>query len=478
MSFLQAAAVNLIDLFCFQSTPPPSKVAWIKRFDPYDGSTTTINPHLVTLPGGAVQTTEAPVYDEGITEGTTTTTSVAPSSTTSTTTTTTTKKPITTTTQRPTTTTTRTTTYRPSTTTTHQPISIVTTTPAYRPAITSGNLANQGTPTKKPFNIFDFYLNYFTVQTTTTLRPLFQNRFQAAATATTTTKQPIVSAFKPQKQFQNPIAPQINPKPVAIPQQNAIPSQDVDNLSVREEVKPLQVAPAQIASLSVQNPEKSVAPPRAGAFNAQKVTLSPQINVQLVDSGHKFINRFIVYEDDIRADAPISGKSKLDKEVSAPPVKNTKPILSPKISVHVGESGHTFINRFVLTEEEKIGKNQSPGKLIKEQLVEKKVVTHKPQLTFGKTHFTSRFAVDDVNKKLFQFDTSAEKSVVARPPQQQIFFNNRFNEGVNNFHFHRHDSIVTAHSRRSRTVDANASPIDSLKVDQPSFDHLKNIQDH
>lgn len=179
----------------------------------------------------------------------------------------------------------------------------------------------------------------------------------------------------------------------------------------------------------------------------------------------------MVDEDEIRGDSPITSKSNLDKQVIAPPVNNIKPILSPKISVHVGESGHSFINRFVLNEEEKSGKNKSPGRWLKQVVVD----TPKPksEAVTKSTHFTSRFEVDDVNKKLFQLaDDNPSK---ARPPQSQIFFNNRFNEGVNNFHYQNQGVISANRAAFGRSLGKQTPLFDKLKSQLPSFDYYKKL---
>lgn len=495
-------------LFQGASTPPPSKVAWLKRFDPYDGATTTINPLLVTLRGGVVQTTEKEVFTEPSVFSSTTT--AAPSKTTTTTThrttttqRTTTYRPIQTTTYRPI----QTTTYRPIPTTTYRPVNIPTHAPFNRPSATFKPF--DFSPNTKPqFNIFDFYLNYFNQPNTpTTRRPnVFQNRFQSQPAK----QQPIVPAFnKPaqQRPIQNSIA--ITPKPVAVqhhhqPQQQQqfqhlqVAPITSSPISSREDVKPLPVpkpspAPVSIPSLAVhQHLEQNVAPPLSA--KKPKPTLNPKVKVELQDSGHKFINRFVVDEDEFRADAQF-GKQKLEKEIAAPPVKNVKPILSPKISVHVGETGQTFINRFVLTEDEKSGKNKSPGKLIKELPksvvhVEQQAVTQKPQTTSsfaaaaagGSTDFINRFVVDDVNKRLFQIGS---QDPPIRAPQSQIFFNNRFGDGVNNFSFRQQKSssvgaavAVAGQSRSARTLDKETPLFDRFNLRLPSFDHFKKIQTH
>lgn len=235
--------------------------------------------------------------------------------------------------------------------------------------------------------------------------------------------------------------------------------------------------------LPVQSLEKSVAPPLPAS--QPKVTLNPNVNVQVKDSGHKFINRFVVDEDEFRPDGVLPVKSNLDKEVVPPPVKNVRPILSPKISVHVGETGQTFINRFVLTEEEKRGQNKIPTKsLIKEQQVAVKPVQTVAVANPGQTAFTSRFVVDDVNKKLFQtLKQEGFDSPPIRAPQSHIQFNNRFGDGVNVFHYQLHGEggAFSGNDRAAfaRTLDKTAAPLFSrLSSSLPSFDHFKAKKIH
>lgn len=429
-----------------------------------------MNPLLVTLPGGRVQTTEKPMDY------------VEPSTTTTTTTTTTTLRPLTTTTTRATTTTT--TTARPlTTTTTYRPI-IITTTAAPPSAFRSTFTASSNTfggvaTTKKPFNIFDFYLKNFNTQAPK-VYPAFQSRFSAPQRTFT----PVVVATP---QLQPVVLSQ--PKQVPAPQNTLIKSPGLvsttSNLLAKGDPKPVLVTKPNLsvplASIPVQTLEQKVAPPLTSSH--QKVKLNPVINIQLEDSGHKFINRFVVDEEAL--EGPITGKSKLDKEVSAPPVKNVKPILSPKISVHVGESGHRFINRFVLTNEEKNGNNKTPGKSLLKNRVDENA-QQAVEVAKYPTDFTKRFEVDEVNKKLFQ--TAAVSAAVTttttvapppfaaavRAPQSQIFFNNRFNEGVNTFHYEGATSYSHIDSRSSRTLDNTPSPLFSrLNLQLPSFDHFK-----
>lgn len=354
---------------------------------------------------------------------------------------------------------------------------------------------SSSTGPEKPFNIFDFYRTLYNPQrpviSTGPNRPLFVSLPQNV--------QKTPSRFNV-PQFQPQPVIRVEPKPVAasfithpppttttsttvrpfiVQQDNKLITSQIGggaipNLSsfqqqqipTKEIVKPVSpsivsfpsfiasTTPSNVAApLSVQSLEKDVAPPPAA--NVHKATLSPRIQVKLEDSGHKFINRFVVDEDAIRAEGNLPVKKILEKDVVAPPVNNIKPILSPKISVHVGESGHRFINRFVLTEDEKQGKIVNPSKTLvrQQQPVQNAIeqINYRPAsvqiLNSGQTEFTRRFDVDDVNKKLFQIApagtgtvhvtkaTTASFEPQARAPQSQIFFNNRYDEGVNRFTF-------------------------------------------
>lgn len=413
-----------------------SKVQFLKRFDPYDGATTTVNPKLVTLPGGAVQTstTEKPFDDVKTTSTTLRTT------------------PITTTTYRPIIKTTpyrpieiKTTSYRPIgiTTTPYRPIEIRTTT--YRPPV---KLNSAAATHNKPFNVFDFYRTLYNPTKppplSNTLKPFVVKRpqYQAppppppAPSSSIFNQKPVVS--QPFQQNIIPSAPvlRVEPKPVAVIPSPIIPAR----VSTINELK---AGPAVVPSAHpVQTLEKNVAPPLAA--NHQKATLSPRVNVQLVDSGHKFINRFVVDEDTIREDGLLPVKTRLDKDVVAPPVNNVRPILSPKISVHVGDTGYKFINRFVLTDDEQKEQYGTSGKSLIKGAPTRTAVNP------GQTAFTSRFDVDDVNKKLFQIKSVTSEPQQVRAPQSQILFNNRFDEGVNHFHYQTQD---VGRANFGRTLD-------------------------
>lgn len=381
-----------------------------------------MNPKLVTLPGGAVQTstTEKPFDD--VVQTTSTTPRTTPRTT-----------PKSTTTYRPIITTTpyrpieiKTSTYRPIEykTTTYRPIEIRTTT--YRPLFKFDSVA--ATQNNKPFNVFDFYRTLYNPTKppplTNTLKPFVVNRPQYQAPAVVPSpvvfhQKPVVS--QPLQQNIIPSVPvlRVEPKPVAVIPSPIIPTR----VSTINEVKsvPVVVVPS---AHPVQTLEKNVAPPLAA--DHPKATFSPRVNVQLVDSGHKFINRFVVDEDTIREDGLLPVKTRLEKDIVAPPVNNVRPILSPKISVHVGETGYKFINRFVLTEDEKKDQYGISGK---------SAIKGAPVGNAGQTAFTSRFDVDDVNKKLFQIKSASSESQPIRAPQSKILFNNRFDEGVNHFHY-------------------------------------------
>lgn len=265
-----------------------------------------------------------------------------------------------------------------------------------------------------------------------------------------------------------------------------------ERFGVKEEVKPVAPVPATSAKENLL--QKNVAPPLAA--NAQKATFLPTtLKGKSTDSGQKFINRFIVDEFEILDERTIPAKKKLEKDIEAPPVKNIRPILSPKISLHIGDSGHAFRNRFVLTEAEKLGKNTEPIKgvnrkvasppvfkagpqavaqqsLVKPTLAQAKPTLPPPHLPSGRTDFTSRFEVDEVNKQLFQTLGSGGS---VKPIQQQILFNNRYDEGSNKINL-RPPAAGNSFGSESRAFQSNPSAtgslFSSLSSRLPNFDNF------